>query len=138
MTTAAARWRGVRTPLLLATAALAAAVLLQVRDPHAHGSYGFCPWLALTGTACPLCGGLRAVHDLGRGDVLAAASSNLMLVASLPLVGVLWGRRLVDGWGGRAARYDDRRLLLALATGASVLVGFWVLRNLPFAAWLMP
>jgi hypothetical protein len=136
--TTAARWRGVRTPILLATAALAAAVLLQVRDPHVHGSYGFCPWLALTGTACPLCGGLRAVHDLGRGDLLAAASGNLLLVASLPLVGVLWSRRLVDGWAGRAARHDDRRLFLALGAGVAVVVGFWVLRNLPFAAWLLP
>jgi hypothetical protein len=62
-----------------------------------------------------------------------------MLVESLPLVGVLWARQLVDGWGGgRAARYDDRRLFLALAAGAAAVVGFWVLRNLPFAAWLMP
>jgi hypothetical protein len=136
--TTAARWRGVRTPLILATAALAASVLLQVRDPHVHGSYGFCPWLALTGTACPLCGGLRAVHDLGRGDLLSAASSNLMLVAALPLVGVLWSRRLVDGWCGRPARYDDRQLFGALAAAVAVVVGFWVLRNLPFATWLMP
>jgi uncharacterized protein DUF2752 len=136
--TTAARWRGVRTPVLLATAALAAAVLLQVRDPHLHGSYGFCPWLALTGTACPLCGGLRAVNDLGRGDVVAAASSNLLLVASLPVLAAVWLRSLAAGWRGRGSPYDDRTVRLLLLTGVGLTVAFWVVRNLPVAAWLMP
>jgi hypothetical protein len=136
--TAAARWRGVRTPVLVATAALAALVLLQVRDPHLPGGYGLCPWLALTGTACPLCGGLRAAHDLGDGDVLAAASSNLLLVGSLPVLAVLWLRSVVAGWRGRGTPYGERTVRLLLLTGVGLAVTFWVVRNLPFAAWLMP
>ena len=136
--TAAARWRGVRTPLLVASAALAAVALLQLRDPHLHGSYGFCPWLALTGTACPLCGGLRAAHDLGRGDVLAAASSNLLLVASLPVLTALWLRSVTAGWRGRGSPYGDRTVRLLVMTGVGLAVAFWVVRNLPSVAWLMP
>jgi hypothetical protein len=136
--TTATRRRGVRTPALLATAALAAVVLLQVRDPHLHGSYGFCPWLAVTGTACPLCGGLRAVHDLGRGDVLAAASSNLLLVGSLPVLGLVWTRSVAAGWRGRGSPYDDRAVRRLLLASVGLVLAFWVVRNLPSAAWLMP
>lgn len=136
--TTAARWRGVRTPVLLATAALAAVALLAVRDPHEHGSYGFCPWLALTGTACPLCGGLRAVHDLTAGDLGAAASSNLLVVASLPVLGVLWVRSLTAGWRGGGSPYDDRTVRLLLLTAVGLVVAFWVVRNLPFLGWLAP
>ncbi|MPZ97381.1 MAG: DUF2752 domain-containing protein, partial [Propionibacteriales bacterium] len=55
------RWSRLALPLLSGAAVLAAVAVLHVRDPHASGSYGFCPWLALTGTYCPACGGLRAV-----------------------------------------------------------------------------
>ena len=47
-----------------------AAVLLHLRDPHEQGSYGFCPFLALTGHPCPGLRGLRAVNDLTHGDVV--------------------------------------------------------------------
>ena len=35
---------------------------------------------AAVGIWCPACGGLRAVNDLTNGDVLGAASSNLVFV----------------------------------------------------------
>ena len=50
------------------------------------GSWGYCPWLALTGQYCPGCGSLRAVNDLDHGDLLGAASSNLVFVAMVPLL----------------------------------------------------
>ena len=80
---------------------LAASVLLHLRDPHQSGSWGYCPWLMLTGTYCPGCGGLRAVNDLTHGDVAGAASSNLLFVASLPApVAVWWLRSMLDRWRG--------------------------------------
>lgn len=136
--TAAARWRGVRTPVLVAGALLAASVVLHLRDPHRSGAYGFCPWLALTGTYCPGCGGLRAVNDLTHGDVLAAASSNLLLVASLPLVATWWLRSVVDGWRGVGRQVSERAASIALALVLSLTLVFWVVRNLPFAGWLTP
>lgn len=132
------RWRRVQAPVLVAVALLAASLALHVRDPHRSGSWGFCPWLTLTGTYCPGCGGLRAVNDLTHGDVVAAASSNLLLVGSLPVVGLWWARRTLDGWRG-VRRHVDQRLALLLSygvLGAAVL--FWVVRNLPFAGWLAP
>jgi hypothetical protein len=132
------RWRRVEAPLQVAVALLAASVALHLRDPHRTGSWGFCPWLALTGTYCPGCGGLRAVNDLTHGDVAAAASSNLLFVGSLPVLALWWGRRVVDGWRGVRRQVDEHSaLLLTYGVAAAALV-FWVVRNLPFAGWLTP
>lgn len=128
----------VTAPVLVAGAVLGASVVLHLRDPHETGSYLFCPWLVLTGTYCPGCGGLRAVNDLTRGDLVAAASSNLLFVGALPLLLVLWGRWLTDRWRGLRRRVDHRRgVLWASAFGVVALV-FWVLRNLPGLEWLAP
>jgi len=135
---AAPGWRGVRTPVLIAGVLLAGSVALHLRDPHRSGSYGFCPWLALTGTYCPGCGGLRAVNDLTHGNVLAAASSNLLFVASLPFVAVWWLRSFADGWRGVRRQLSDRSAYVVLVVVLSSTMVFWVLRNLPFASWLTP
>lgn len=132
------RRRRVSGPVLVAGAVLAASVVLHLRDPHESGSYLFCPWLVLTGTYCPGCGGLRAVHDLTRGDLVSAASSNLLLVASLPVALALWGRWFVDRWRGvRRAGSGRWGIVLAAALGVSA-AGFWVLRNLAGLVWLAP
>jgi hypothetical protein len=135
---AAPGWRGVRTPVLIAGVLLAGSVALHLRDPHRSGSYGFCPWLALTGTYCPGCGGLSAVNDLTHGNVLAAASSNLLFVASLPFVAVWWLRSFADGWRGVRRQLSDRSAYVVLVVVLSSTMVFWVLRNLPFASWLTP
>ncbi len=125
------RLRRVAPPLVLAGGVLLASVALHLRDPHEQGSWGFCPWLVLTGTYCPGCGGLRAVNDLTRGDLAAAASSNLLLVSSLPLLASLWARSTVRRWQG-VRRPLPPSLVAAGATAAVLVVAlFWVVRNLP-------
>jgi hypothetical protein len=144
------------------TAAGLAAAALHLRDPHVDGSWGFCPLLATTGLYCPGCGGLRAVHDLTDLDLVAAASSNLLLVAVLPLVLLVWsrwmgrawlgrawvggawlGRAWVGGaWAGRARVGRPQAVALTstpvLLAGLAVVLGFGVLRNLPPGVWLAP
>ena len=132
------RWRRVQAPVLVAVALLAASVALHLRDPHRPGSWGFCPWLALTGTYCPGCGGLRAVNDLTHGDVVAAASSNLLFVGSLPVLALWWWRRIVDGWRGVRRQVDEHTALLVGYGVIGATLVFWVVRNLPFAGWLTP
>lgn len=134
------RWRRIQPPLLLAGGVLAASVALHLRDPHQQGSWGFCPWLLLTGTHCPGCGGLRAVNDLTHGDVAAAASSNLVLVAGMPLVAGLWLRSLVHRWRGVTRPWPPRRVHLAATLAVATLVVFTVARNLPLDGlrWLAP
>ncbi len=132
------RRRRVTGPLLLAGGVLAVSVLLHLRDPHRSGSWGYCPWLFLTGTYCPGCGGLRAVNDLTHGDVAAAASSNLLLVASAPLLVLAWGRTTLDRWQGRV-RAVAPQVHVRLVVGVAVLaVVFAVARNTGAGAWLAP
>jgi Protein of unknown function (DUF2752) len=129
-------------PVLVAALGAAGCIALAVRDPDEPGSWGFCPFLVLTGRPCPLCGGLRAVAALERGRLVAALSSNLLVVA-----GVLVGAVTVLWWGARRAAGDgtepwpalavlrDRRIVLA---GAFLVLAFGVGRWLPPLAWAAP
>jgi hypothetical protein len=106
-------------------AALVAAGLLSLAA--LPWSVPLCPTHALLGIDCPACGSTRAVHSLLTGDLVGAASHNVLLVAALPLL-ALWtlSRRplVVPRWGLPA-------LVVVLAT-------FTVARNLavPGLAWL--
>lgn len=131
------RLRRVGGPMATAGAIGLAAVALHVRDPHQHGSWGLCPLRALTGWDCPACGGLRAVNDLGNGRILEAVHSNVLFVASIPLLVALWALWLRRSWTGDPPRRVPPRAarLLALGGGALVLA-FTVYRNTPWgSAW---
>jgi len=97
-----------------------------------------CPFRAVTGWDCPLCGGTRMGGALLHGDVASAFAFNpvaLVGVALLGVVGVLW---VVEALGGPAARppagvrqrflrtTPNQRLGVLLACA----VVFTVLRNL--------
>jgi hypothetical protein len=117
--------------------ALAGTLALHLRDPHAAGSWGWCP-VALLGLSCPFCGSLRAVNDLTHLDLSAAASSNLLLVVAAPVVVALWLRRLGACWRGGAAMLP-RPVPAAVWVGLLVvLTAFTVVRNLPVGSWLAP
>jgi hypothetical protein len=125
-----------RVPGLVAAGAVAVTTLVAVVDPNQPGHYPTCPFLAATGYYCPGCGSLRALHDLAHGDVTGALSRNpLMVLAAVGLlVGfVLWTRRL---WRGRSRSWVAPPVLLyGLLT---LVLAFWVLRNVPGWTWLSP
>ena len=131
------RSRLLRDPVVVGIAGVAAATLLHVRDPSVDGSYGFCPFLELTGRPCPGCGGLRAVSALTHGDVVGALSSNLLAVALAVILIVVWA-----AWVVRRARGTDARMLVmsdrALVLVLVVSLAFGVVRNLPWGAGLAP
>ncbi len=128
-----------RMPLLTAGAVGAATFALHLRDPHVSGSWGRCPFNAMTGIYDPGDGGMRAVNDLTNLDLAGAASSNLLFVASIPVLiawWVLWARR---SWTGQPAAALSRTRSVALVTSMTVLMlTFTVLRNLPAGSWLAP
>ncbi|WP_227984754.1 DUF2752 domain-containing protein [Nocardia spumae] len=132
-------WRTVGMPLLVAGAAVGAATVLHVRDPHTHGSYGLCPFYELTGWWCPGCGGLRAVHNLTEGRLVDALHSNVFLLPLLLTLVLWWGRWAVGRWRGRS----ETAFPFTLGGRAQwwligALVVFTVIRNMPFGTWLAP
>lgn len=126
-----------RGPAAVGAAGLGAAALLHLHDPHDSGSYGYCPFLQLTGLPCPGCGGLRAVNDLTRGDLVGAISSNVLAVALVAVLAVAWVL-----WIGRRLRgRRDRMIVLSASAGFAaigVLVVFGIVRNTPWGSWLAP
>ena len=131
------RARRLAAPLLGAGVVGGLTLALHYRDPHVQGSWGFCPFRALTGLDCPGCGGLRAVHDLTNLDVAGAASSNLLLVLMVPVVVVLWLAWTRRAWrSGPPLLASVSRPMLWGQVALVVIAIFTVARNLPPGGWL--
>jgi hypothetical protein len=118
-------WLG---PLALGVGVLGACVLLAVRDPNQPGSYGACPFKALTGLDCPGCGMMRGTHALFTGHPGRALDHNIFLpvIFALGVVGYV-------RWVRRSLGHDvpDRRPPPWFMLGAAIVVlTFWVVRNL--------
>ena len=133
-----AAWRApLVTPLAVAGAALVGALLVRAADPNVPGHYPVCLFLTLTGSYCPFCGGLRAVHDLMHGDMVGALGMNPLVVLGLPFLGLAWWR-----WVRRTA--SGVRVTMGTANWPAwltfgVIVTFWVARNVPvLQGWLAP
>lgn len=124
------------TPLTTGVAVVGATAVLAVRTPYEAGSYGSCPLHSLTGWWCPLCGGLRATHDLAHGDVAAAWGMNPLWVVAVPFVVLTWALWLVRRRQGRALGAPPAWLRWS---AVGVVLAFGVLRNVPaLAPWLAP
>ncbi|MET0144409.1 MAG: DUF2752 domain-containing protein [Ilumatobacteraceae bacterium] len=125
-----------RWPLLAAVAAAAGIGYVAAVDPNAAGHYPDCPLLVVTGWFCPGCGGLRAVHALARGDMATALSRNVLVVALVPVLAVLWIRWAHRSWIG-APRPGPVPASYVWGLAVVVIV-FAVVRNLPVATALAP
>ncbi len=106
----------------IVTGLCAAAILVASFDPAATWWMPSCPFYALTGLLCPLCGSLRALHALLTGAPVAAFGFN-------PLIFVA---------GGAWAISSRRTVAFCCSTrGFVTIAAFGVLRNLWWPpAWL--
>ena len=125
-------------PAVAFAAVTAATAYVAEVDPGHPGHYPVCPFLRITGWWCPACGGLRCVHALSRGELWTALHDNALATAACLAAVVCWVR-----WTWRAAHGRDtpppalpgiRRLILP----AVLVLGFTVLRNLSYGAFLAP
>ena len=128
--------RRVLAPLGVAAAAAAVVTTVGLLDPNVAGHYPTCPWLAITGTYCPGCGSLRAIHALAHGDPATAMARNPLAVITIGWLVVwffVWARRTVTG------RVRTRMAPAWVLYGILVVVlAYWVARNVPGWTWLSP
>lgn len=115
-----------------------ATLALHVRDPHVPGSWGYCPSRVIFGVYCPGCGGLRAVNNLSNGDLLGAASSNLLFVSLIPVVIFFIGRWFWDAYHGISRPHRWTESPWVWTTLGVVMLAFTIARNVPAGAWLAP
>jgi hypothetical protein len=106
---------------------------------HAATGVGLpCPFRALTGWDCPLCGGTRMGDALLHGDVPGAFGYNPLALIGLLIVGVLGVLWSVEAVGGPAVRLPRRlaerlrrvRPAQWLVLGVLVAVIYTIVRNL--------
>lgn len=88
-----------------------------------------CPFLALTGWACPLCGGTRSTAALLEGDVAAAVDLNAFTVVAVLVMAGVWLAWVVSRFRGRVLAAVPPTWLWAAVV--AVGVAFAVVRNLP-------
>jgi hypothetical protein len=130
------RLRRVAAPVATIAGLTALTVALYLRDPHASGSWGYCP-ISLLGFYCPGCGSLRAVNDLAHGDLAGAVSSNALLIVAMPFAVFLLARWVVDAWQGRQRGLPTLSSWPVLSVVIALIAVFTLARNLP-GSWLAP
>jgi Protein of unknown function (DUF2752) len=123
-----------RTPLTTAAAVAALLAVDLVGDP-VHRHVPLCPFHAVTGFWCPLCGGLRAVYSLAHGRVTTALHDNVLVVAAMPLAALAWAWWWQRHRQGRPAPRVPRGAVVAVVVLAAA---FTVARNLSVGAVLAP
>ncbi len=102
----------------------AAAVFLYLKNPVGVDLIPPCPFRAATGWYCPGCGSLRGLHELLHVHVLDAVQYNILMVASLPLLGVLFAYD--------AAGHSPRIRPAFVYVYFGMVIAYWVARNLPW------
>lgn len=112
------------TVAITAAVVIASIAVLYGIDPTRHALTPPCPYLTLTGLACPGCGLTRAVHFLLHGDLGRAFAFNPWAFLSAPalLVFVLLPT-VADPARTVRARTGISWMMLVLT------VGFWIWRN---------
>ena len=97
-----------------------------------------CPFRAVTGWQCPLCGSTRMGTALLHGDLASAFLANplaLLAVAILVALALLWTVELLGGPAPRLPQSANRQLRRVptwvwLVLGGTVAIGYALLRNL--------
>jgi hypothetical protein len=115
----------------IGAAALAADIAFDPQQRHVP----LCPFHAVTGLWCPLCGSLRAADALAHGQLATAVRDNALLVVGVVLLGFWAVDLLLRGRRGEPLRRLNRPAVIGLI---AVLVVFTIVRNLPIGHGFSP
>lgn len=115
-------------------AAGGAAIGIALIDPTDTG-VSICASQRLLGLDCPLCGGLRCVNALLRGDFLAAADHNVIAAVGLPMIAVAWLAWFLQPLTNRRVTTRPAPNWL-VGVVAVAMLAFTVARNLGGPAWM--
>ncbi len=121
--------RGWKLPLLGGLAVVGVGSLFLI-NPSTTPIFPPCPFYAITGLYCPICGLTRALHQLLHGNLLNALHFNALLVVSLPLIAwFLWpyAFSLLTGKSRRIRTLSPAWQVAVLL----VLLVYGVIRNIP-------
>lgn len=112
-----------------------ALVFLFLFNPTDHVFFPRCFFHVWTGLDCPGCGGLRAMHQLLHGHLLAAFQFNPLLISLLPLCLWCFASWTLENFFHKTLPhpFQSARWPWVLAI---LVVAFGVLRNFPWHAWL--
>ena len=121
-------------PFAVAGGAMAAAAVVAAVPPQGQAFYPPCPFHAMTGLWCPMCGSTRALHALLTGHLTQALHDNVLLLAALPVIVVLWFSWIRPLRLTRSLRWTPATTALLIA----VVAAYGVARNLPWLHVLAP
>ena len=111
--------------------AATALTVLYFVDPTRHMLAPPCPYLTLSGLACPGCGLTRGFHRLFHGDVVGALDFNAMIPVFVAIFGFFYLSLFLVMVRGRA--FPTWSLSLPAIWGLLVLLlVFGFVRNLPY------
>jgi hypothetical protein len=106
-------------------------VYIYIFEPGKTGFFPGCPFRAVTGFACPGCGGTRGMHSLLHGDVVGAFEFNPLFVISIPFLVyalVRYSKATIHGRAVKGNQVPPAFLYVLFA----VILSFWIFRNTPW------
>jgi Protein of unknown function (DUF2752) len=110
-----------RLRMLTAAAIGGVVMLLRIFPPGESGWYPICPFHALTGLLCPLCGMTRALAALATGQWMAALRLNFLVAIGAPVLAMRLVWASANGAPAIPARAASYLLVIAIV--------FTILRN---------
>ncbi|HEY5560911.1 MAG TPA: DUF2752 domain-containing protein [Clostridiaceae bacterium] len=111
--------------------AILAATYLYYHSPFQKNIYPSCIFRAFTGMYCPGCGATRATYALIHGNILLALKYNLFYMLCIPFILYLLISLLdikINGKSIYKVNFYEREAYIVMG----VILGFWILRNVPY------
>ncbi len=115
--------------LIRCAAVVAISLLYFFIDARETQLFPKCPFHSLTGLFCPGCGSQRAISALLHFDLISAMRFNVLLVASLPMIGYSVYASIMNTFTTKVVQQRLFHSVTFIWILAVVVMLFWVLRN---------